>query len=52
MIRAMYKGQKVTGSWFCLGYNYWLLLSKAASKRVKKEAISLDDLKKISSYPY
>lgn len=52
MIRAVYKGVKVTGSWFCLGDNYWLLLSKSASKRVKKEAISLDDLKSVSSYPY
>ena len=52
MIKAYYKGQLVTGSWFCLGDNYWLLLTKAASKRVKKESISMDSLDKISSYPY
>jgi len=51
-ITAMYKKNKVVGQWFCMGDNYWLLLDGASVKRTGEEAILLDDLTKISYYPY
>ena len=51
MIKAKYKQVLVTGTWFCLGDDFWLLLSKAASKRVSREAVALHELTDVSKYP-
>lgn len=41
---ANYKKEKVSGDIFVLGDNFWLLLDKKSSKKLKKEALSFSDL--------